>query len=343
MKTDSSGSFSNYLPEGCILCYKGAKMVLFVTGVCGKDCYYCPVSNERQGKDVVFANERRVRTDADVIEEAESMDALGTSITGGEPLLKLERVTNYIRLLKDRFGKSHHIHLYTSMAPEKDVLVALKDAGLDEIRFHPPQDVWADINNTLYRDSVITASKLGISTGIEIPSVHADYSAILSLLEEVGGFLNLNELEFSETNADELKLRGHEPVDDSSFGVVGSSDVAESLHGNKLHFCSSTFKDAIQLRERFKRIAKKLARDFDEVTDDGTLVYAIIEGNDSGLDILKDACVTEDMYSFGLTGIETAWWIADDLKDELKEAGCYVFVIERHPMKNGFVVERTEL
>ena len=343
MKKDLSGSFSNYLPEGCILCYKGAKMVLFVTGMCGKDCYYCPVSYERQGKDVVFANERQVLTDANVIEEAESMDALGTSITGGEPLLELKRVINYIRLLKGRFGESHHIHLYTSMAPGKDVLGALKDAGLDEIRFHPPEAVWADINNSPYRDSVITASKLGITTGIEIPSVHADYSGILSLLEEVGGFLNLNELEFSETNADELNMRGHEPVDDVSCGVVGSSGVAESLQGKKLHFCSSVFKDAVQLRERLKRIASKIARNFDEVTDDGTLVYAVIEGDGASLDLLKDACVTEDMYSFGEAGIETASWIADDLKDELKEAGCYVSVIERYPMKNGIVVERTPL
>jgi hypothetical protein len=197
------------------------------------------------------------------------------------------------------------------------------------------------INTSPYRRSIITASKLGISTGIEIPSIAADYTGILSLLEEVDGFLNLNELEFSETNADELKLRGHELVDDISSGVVGSSDVAESLHGGKLHFCSSAFKDAVQLRERFKRIARRCARDFDEVTDDGTLVYAVIKG-ERALDILKDACVTEDMYSFG-ERIETAWWIADDLKDELKEAGCYVSVIERHPMKNGLVVERIPL
>ena len=342
MKADESGSFYNYIAEGCRLCYRGAKMVLFVTGKCGKDCYYCPVSNERQGKDIVFANERQVRTDRDVIEEAESMDALGTSITGGEPLLEPGRVLHYIRLLKERFGTSHHIHLYTASAPGDEILGALKEAGLDEIRFHPPPHVWVTINTSPYRRSIITASKLGISTGIEIPSIAADYTSLLSLLEEVDGFLNLNELEFSETNADELKLRGHELVDDISSGVVGSSDVAESLHGSKLHFCSSAFKDAVQLRERFKRIARRCARDFDEVTDDGTLVYAVIKG-ERALDILKDACVTEDMYSFGGRGIETAWWIADDLKDELKEAGCYVSVIERHPMKNGLVVERTPL
>ncbi|MDO9097385.1 MAG: radical SAM protein [Candidatus Methanoperedens sp.] len=341
MKKDSSGSFFNYLPDGCRLCYKGAKMVLFVTGVCGKHCFYCPVSNERREKDLIFANERRVGKDEDIIEEAVSMDALGTGITGGEPLLRLERVVHYIKLLKARFGTSHHIHLYTALSPNKGVLESLRKAGLDEIRFHPPLDTWKNINNTCYRDSILAAHRLGLSTGIEIPAIPSDFSGILSLLDEVGGFLNLNELEFSETNSGELKKRGFEAVDDVSSAVLGSKEVAESLDWNKLHFCSSCFKDAVQLRERFKRIAKKVSRDFDEVTDDGTLVYGVIEG--AGLDILRDAEVTEDMYSVRDDSIETAWWIAEELAPELKKAGCSVSVIERYPMKDGMTMEKTPL
>lgn len=323
------------------MCYKGAKMVLFVTGVCGKNCFYCPVSYERREKDIIFANEKRVKKDDDIIEVALSMDALGTGITGGEPLLYLDRVVHYIKLLKGRFGKSHHIHLYTALAPGRGILKSLRDAGLDELRFHPPPHLWADIGKTHYRDSIVATHELGIRVGIEVPSIQADFSGILSLLEEVDGFLNLNELEFSETNADELKKRGYVPVDDVSSGVRGSKEIAELLNGSKLHFCSSLFKDAVQLRERLKRIAKRTARDFDEITDDGTLVYGVIEGG--GLEILKDAGVTEDMYSVMDGFIETAWWIAEDLAEELKKAGCRVAVIERYPMKNGMLVEKTPL
>ena len=341
MEKDSSGSFFNYLPDGCRLCYKGAKLVLFVTGVCGKNCFYCPVSNERREKDLIFANERTVKKDEDIIEEAVSMDALGTGITGGEPLLRLERVIHYIKLLKARFGASHHIHLYTALAPGKDVLFCLRNAGLDELRFHPPLGLWATIINSPYLKSIRAAHELGLSTGIEIPAIPADFSGILSLLEEVGGFLNLNELEFSETNSGELKKRGFEAVDDVSSAVLGSKEAAESLNWNKLHFCSSRFKDAVQLRERFKRIAKKASRDFDEVTDDGTLVYGVIDGD--CLDILRDAEVTEDMYSVKDGSIETAWWIAEELAPELKKAGCSVWVIERYPMKDGMIMEKTML
>lgn len=129
-------------------------MVIFITGLCERNCFYCPVSEARRKKDLVFSNERPIRTDEDLIEEAISMDALGTGITGGEPLLRTERVVHYIRLLKDRFGTSHHIHLYTALAPGIEVLESLRNAGLDEIRFHPPLNMWADVNRTPYRRSI---------------------------------------------------------------------------------------------------------------------------------------------------------------------------------------------
>ncbi|MCZ7402408.1 MAG: radical SAM protein [Candidatus Methanoperedens sp.] len=341
MESDNSGSFYNFLPEGCRLCYKGAKMVLFVTGICGKNCFYCPVSNKRREKDIIFANERRVNRDEDIIEEAISMDALGTGITGGEPLLRLGRVIHYIKLLKNKFGESHHIHLYTALAPNKGIIESLKEAGLDEIRFHPPQDLLPGIDKTYYRVSLTEAHKLGLSVGIEIPSITCDLSGVISLLKEVDGFLNLNELEFSETNFSKLKERGYVTVDDTSSAVLGSREAAQGLDYDKLHFCSSRFKDAIQLRERFKRIAKISARHFDEITDDGTLVYGLIEG--SCAPFLKEAGVPDEMYSVLDDTVEIAWWIAEDFAGELKKIGCEVSVIERYPMKNGMIAERTPL
>jgi len=341
METDRSGSFYNYLPEGCRLCYKGAKMVLFITGICGSNCFYCPVSYKRRGNAAAYANERLVGNDEDIIEEAISMDALGASITGGEPLLKIERVLHYLRLLKNKFGEAFHIHLYTALSPGKEMLALLKEAGLDEIRFHPPPDVWEKIMITPYRDSIIAAHELGISAGIEIPSIKYDLSGILTLLEEVDGFLNLNELEFSETNAQELGKRDYVPENDVSMAVLGSREFAELVDGKKLHFCSSVFKDAVQLRERFKRIAKRAARDFDETTDDGTLLYGAIDG-DSIL-ALKNAGVPENMFEVKEGMIETSWWIASEMAEELKEIGCQVSIIERHPMKDGIIVERTPL
>ncbi|RPJ52981.1 MAG: radical SAM protein, partial [Methanobacteriota archaeon] len=68
--------------KGCALCCQGAKMVLFITGRCHRSCWYCPISRERSGQDVIYANDRPIRALPEIIEEAELMSALGTGITG---------------------------------------------------------------------------------------------------------------------------------------------------------------------------------------------------------------------------------------------------------------------
>ncbi|MGC9514943.1 radical SAM protein, partial [Methanocrinis sp.] len=143
-ESEFTGSFESYLSPGCRICRQGASLVLFVTGVCERDCFYCPLSEERRGKDVVYANERRAGSDSEIIEEAHAIGALGTGITGGEPLLKMEFVLRSIRSLKREFGEDHHIHLYTGARPGPSSLRALAEAGLDEIRFHPPTSDWSE-------------------------------------------------------------------------------------------------------------------------------------------------------------------------------------------------------
>ena len=157
IQADESGSYSRFLSDGCLCCRKGAKMVLFVTGLCGKDCFFCPLSESRKNNDVIFANERRVLSDSDILDEVRSMNAEGTGITGGEPLLKLEAVLHYIALLKKTFDRSHHIHLYSSLAAGDETLRRLAEAGLDEIRFHPPIECWDRLSESLYSSSVTAA------------------------------------------------------------------------------------------------------------------------------------------------------------------------------------------
>ena len=111
-----SGSAANgELAKGCQYCIRGSKMVLLVTGRCSAGCFYCPISNEKKGRDVVYANEGRAHSDEDIIREAESMDAEGTGITGGDPSAVMDRTVHYIELLKAQFGRGHHIHMYTAV------------------------------------------------------------------------------------------------------------------------------------------------------------------------------------------------------------------------------------
>ena len=86
--------------EGCVQCQQGSKLVLFVTGKCHWGCDYCPLSENRRETPDMFANERRCTSWDEVIEEGQAMNATGTGITGGDPMLDLEKTLEAVRQLK---------------------------------------------------------------------------------------------------------------------------------------------------------------------------------------------------------------------------------------------------
>ena len=114
MKLDGNSRIVGKLPTGCQLCAQGSKMVLFVTGLCDSSCYYCPISQSKAGQDVVFADEMPVTNKNDILFEGKAIRSEGAGISGGDPLCRLERALEYIRLMKTEFGPDYHIHLYTS-------------------------------------------------------------------------------------------------------------------------------------------------------------------------------------------------------------------------------------
>jgi len=315
-------------------------MVLFVTGRCHRSCWYCPLSATRKGKDDIYANEHKVEEPWRIIEVAESMRALGTGITGGEPLLVIDRVVEYCTLLKSHFGKSHHIHIYTAKAPTADELDRLS-GQIDEIRLHPPRECWEDIVASEYVMAARLAKERGFETGFEVPALPGleHLEPALPYLD----FLNINELEWGESNADAMRGRGYTLADDVHNAIAGARDWAEDLLKNrKVHWCSSSFKDAVQLRKRLKRIADTTARPFDEVTDDGTIVYGVVEPADSDRESCRRFCSEEfepGHYADLGDRIETAWWLLAEAKDYLPGKK---YVVERYP-DGGIVVEVTPL
>lgn len=323
------------LSQGCVLCHQGAKMVLFVTGRCHRTCWYCPLSRERKGLDVVYANDRKVSSPAGAIAEAEKMSALGTGVTGGEPLIELDRVVEYCRALKEHFGPGHQIHLYTGLAPDEAMLRRLQGL-VDEIRLHPPHECWDRILETGYARSAVLAREMGFAIGIEVPALPGigALAAALPLLD----FLNINELEWGETCAAAMRERGLELEDGMHNAVLGARQWVKELPADpKVHFCSSVFKDSVQLRERLKRIAANTARPFEEVTDDGTVVYGVLEPAGAVDEFL--AGLDEDEYAVCEGRIEMAWWM---LAGDGAELPGKKYVVERYP-GGGMVVEVTPL
>ena len=328
------------LSRGCEQCAKGGKLVLFVYGYCDqRDCFYCPLGENRKNVTQVFANEREVERDEDVLAEAERMGALGTSITGGEPQEAMEHTCRYLRLLKDEYGPEHHTHLYTGITGGRQNMRRLSKAGLDEIRFHPPYEQWGDLHGTKWEDVLYVAREEGLTPAFEVPGIRAEPEFLAFLDEGAADFCNINEFEMSDGNYRRMREQGYELREGHMSAVSESHDVLEEMGDHpKVYFCTSVFKDAAQHRNRLKRMAKRIGREFDEVTDDGTLVYGKTWAAEKRL---RELGVPEEFYTTKSEHVELAWWLLEEMIDDGDvERGE---VVEQYPTVEGTVVERTPL
>jgi pyruvate formate-lyase activating enzyme-like uncharacterized protein len=353
-----ASSYRGALSPACEQCQEGRKMVLFVTGVCRFRCFYCPVSPTRNQIDVVYANERRIERDEEILEEARAIGAAGTGITGGDPLGVVDRVEHYVRLMKREFGPEHNIHLYTH-EPNAEKLRQLAAAGLDEFRLHIPHYLWGPLsgNGGAYRAVLEEAPAWGIRRGVEIPVLpekEAELRRLLRALDEIGvDFVNLNELEFSETNEANLLGRGYRTDARNGYGVRGSRAAAERLVRElrlsiPVHYCSSRFKDGVQLRQRLRRRAERTAPSFAGRTPDGTVVFGVVEPR-TGTDLARWAervarkiGAAPGRYRFdpGRRRVELS---ADELRRVAARLPWPAFEIEEYPTSDALEVEREPL
>jgi len=353
-----ASSHRGELSPACTQCAEGRKMVLFVSGLCRFRCFYCPVSPARNQLDVVYANERRVRMDADVLDEARAIGAAGTGITGGDPLGVVDRVEHYIRLLKGEFGVAHNIHLYTH-EPNPEKLARLARAGLDEFRLHIPHYLWGPLSSEggAYRAVLERAPDWGVRRGVEIPVLpdkEAELRRLLRALEAIGvDFVNLNELEFSETNEEQMHERGYRVDPRNGWGVRGSRAVAERLVREMplsipVHYCSSRFKDGVQLRQRLLRRAERTAPSFAPRTEDGTLVLGVVEaGTERALgrwlaQVVRALRVGPNDYRFDADRrrVELSPFA---LRRAARRLRWPAFEVEVYPTADALEVERTPL
>ena len=339
------------LPLGCKLCYQGAKAVIFITGVCYEKCYYCPISSERKDKDVVYVNEVKVLSPKDLLKEIYEMKALGASITGGEPLLFPQRVIETVDLLKSVFGEKFHIHLYTvGKHVTKDIIAKLYNVGLDEIRFHVR-------DFRVFKNIELALKYTDIDVGIEVPLIPGFknfYIRLLKEAEKIGvKFVNFNEMEFTESNAEELRARGFRLKKNSYTAVEGSEKEALevlkwascNLREISVHYCSVAYKDLVQTKRRLLRKAMEIAKPYDEVTNEGLIrrvqivipkesynpaIYSILERK-----FPIDATVNHEkvVLSVSLKHIRQVL----DLIGKVGVKDYRVFVVEKYPVENGIV------
>ncbi len=372
MKTKYYSYLLGKMPKGCRFCVKGLKLVVFVTGKCSRkpSCFFCPISDKKKGKDDVYANEWKVSSLNDLVAEAKNCSSKGAGLTGGDPLIRIDRTIKIIKLLKRNFGKSFHIHLYTplNLVNEK-ILKKLEKAGLDEIRFHPDPDseeLWYKLKFNTKMDK-----------GVEIPVIPGKARQLKRLIDYIGehvDFLNLNELELSDTNACKLYEQGFIAKNKVSYAVKGSQALAMKLleysKTKKLnvHYCTVKLKDKMQLVNRLKRRAKNVKKAYDFLTEEATLLRGAIyvpgftpEINYSKLSKKNNVVIRKlrklrkklmQQYDIPAELIEvdskkirilTNLKVVDELRDELKKQKLYPAIVEDLPSHDEFEIESTML
>jgi hypothetical protein len=338
-----------HLAKGCRLCVKGQKLVYFVTGICPKRCYYCPISDKKYEKDVVYANEGKVTNIHQIIEEANLCDAKGAGFTGGDPLCRMYRTTFSIRQLKKKFGKKFHIHLYTSfdLVNEKN-LEKLYRAGLDEIRFH------ADIDNDKLWNKIELARKFNWDIGAEIPVIPGKLKQTKKLIDyfyDKIDFLNLNELEVADNKISRLSKLGFLTKSRISYAVKGSEELALKLmkyidkkYRLNVHYCTAKLKDRVQLGERIKKRAKNVKGEYDIVDEEGLLIRGAVYCRDlveTRKELMKEFDIPSELIEIDKERkrLLTGAWIIDKLKGELKKRKLKIAVVKEYPTYDRLEVE----
>lgn len=265
------------LPDGCKYCVKGEKLVVFVTGLCPRKCYFCPISDEKYQHDVSFANERKMIAENDLLTEAQMMDAKGAGITGGDPLARLDKTVKTIRTLKEKYGKRFHIHLYTSLnLVTTNSLRDLYEAGLDEIRFH------LDFDSEKLWPRLSLARNFPWKVGVELPVIPTKEKELLRAMDFASDKVDsvtLNELEVSDNSQSKLLERGFRVKKGLSYAVEGSLEsglrvieyMKQKGYTPQVHLCTAKLKDGIQLARRLQRESKRAKKAFDVVNKEGLL------------------------------------------------------------------------
>ncbi len=238
------------LSPGCQTCAAGGWSCLFVNGRCNASCFYCPTPQDETGDPLT--NGIPFASPDDYAEYVTRFGFSGASISGGEPLLTIDRTLAYLAAVRQRCGDAVHLWLYTNgTLLTREIAKALRGAGLDEIRF--------DIGATNYN-----LSKLQLAVGVvptvtvEIPAVPEEELLLRDKLAELAlvgvQHLNLHQLRLTPHNFRHLANREYTFVHGEKVTVLESELVALRLVRHAIeyqpdlpvNYCSFPYKRRFQ-------------------------------------------------------------------------------------------------
>ena len=270
------------LSPGCRACLEGNWSCLFITGNCNCRCFYCPTAQDVGGEP--GTNNLDFPKVDDYVDYLARFGFTGASISGGEPLLVLEKSLQYLRAMRRRLGDTVHLWLYTNgTLLTRDIAMRLREAGLDEIR--------VDIGATGYvLDQVRLAVGLIPHVTVEIPAIPEEGGQLQQKLVEMAdsgvNYLNLHQLRLTNHNFDHLLGRGYTFLHGESVTVLESELTALELLRYSLdqklalgvNYCSFVYKNRFQGAAGRRRAGAQIAKNHEEVTAAGYLRSLALSG-----------------------------------------------------------------
>ncbi|MBD3253983.1 MAG: radical SAM protein [Candidatus Lokiarchaeota archaeon] len=350
------------IPKGCQLCLKGLKTVLFLNGICQHPphCrWYCPISKTRKDKNHTFANEIKIFSMEELIDEIRITQSRGMSVTGGEPLAKgnINETIGYISYVKSEIGSDFHVHLYTNgLTFTEEIAEKLAQCGLNEIRFNTPPDIISNIRFALNK---------GMSVGAEVPVIPKkqhikNIERLILYLDKIGAdFVNLNEFEMCYPNSEALKERGF-ILEDGTIASVSQSN-ADALNLIKkmqsrvkimLHYCPIISKDYYQLKNRYIRRADSIKLPHETITSEGLLLWAEVRGNRADIALLKTMLIQKMKIPIQfiqedqeILKISYEYAIKDDFISLIEKKKLKCHIMESIPLRGEYtqITEKTPI
>ncbi len=284
MKTKFDSYINKDMCYGCKFCLKGQKLVLFVGGKCSRKCWYCSLSKGRKNSPQMWANERPCNATKDIIKEVRDSKAKGAGITGGDPLVYIDKTIESAKTLKKEFGRKFHIHIYLPLTLVNKLQLEKLAQYIDEVRFHPSfvAETLSEEKNCEELNKIKTASEIfgQSNTGLEMPLLPEKKEEIISFIRRSSpyiGFVNLNEFELSDTNFE--KVTKEYTLNSDTYTIHQSIETGKEILKQcknlklKMHLCTAKTKNHHQYTNRL-RLHKILP--YGTKTGEGTVIYFTI-------------------------------------------------------------------
>lgn len=276
------------LSQGCRCCGDGSWSCLFINQKCNCTCFYCPASQDTVS--VPATNGIDFTTPEDYVGYLARFGFKGASISGGEPLLTLDTTLSYLEAIKARFGSGMYVWLYTNgTLLTDDIVMRLRDIGLDEIRF--------DIGATGYS---LTNARRAVGkiphVTVEIPAVPEEFEQLCQTIIEMKksglSYLNLHQLRLTPHNFKQLSKRPYTFVHGEKVAVLESELTAlrilKYMDERKMYFpvnyCSMIYKHRYQRAGARRRAALQIRKSSEGVTENGYIRTISCTGSGGAID-----------------------------------------------------------